>query len=543
MNRMRTAVILLLLTPCAWAWGPSTHAYIASCVTGSRNPDVLFGAMLPDCNPIIRDNAAEAACLKKLAHHEFNRLAPSALKTGFMTHNSDWGADYYAHLIYSKDPETIYSVRKIRQLSDECTITISQAEDVIEMCVDIQIRLALGPSWGALLEKAASASGVKNEQAMVDAFATELAACVEGLGPEEAEADIRMAVKGYKSLASALGGQLQREEADIHAAIPPILAMYLDSDEASVAKYYRRGLEITEDCMGEMDRICVEIKTHMPDTFEVEQAQDTGAEDADTEESPAAVVDFCRAFRQVHENPLLQGLDPEFAAFVELLNPETADLNGVFNVDTSGDTLSIKVTGNGIKDAANELGLLARLLNCPEPVSDNTTGAVPDHAKILAVWKANRAQLDRDIGPAATLVETVVPGLKEILAGFLTLGDGTFQVTSAPAPENPDAPIIASGKGSFGLVAAMFATLNTMLAREVGSGFANPNLNREDYSMLPALLPDGDADGDGFSNAEEYACFAKDDCGAAGHIQDESNTSSIVYTKAALDNSIHPACK
>ncbi len=108
MNPLRlAAATTLLLTSTAWGWGPSTHAYIASCVTEGRNLGVLFGAMLPDCNAVIRDNAAEASCLKKLVHHEFDRLASSALKIGFTTHNSDWGADYYAHLIYSENPEEI----------------------------------------------------------------------------------------------------------------------------------------------------------------------------------------------------------------------------------------------------------------------------------------------------------------------------------------------------------------------------------------------------------------------------------------------------
>jgi len=533
-------VLLLLLPACSWAWGPSTHAYIASCVSEGKNLSLLFGAMLPDCNAVIRDNAAEAAALKTLVHREFDRLAPSALKTGVATHNAEWGADYYAHLIYSENPPDCYSIQKIRQLHNEFGITISQAEDVIEMCVDIQIRLLLGPSWGALVERAANASGEGHEQAMVDAYAGELAARVEGLSAQKAEDDIRMAVRGHKSLAATLGRQLRLGDEEIHTAIPPVLSLYLECDADKAAFFYHRGLEITQDCMTEMDRICAAIKTHMPGVMEEEHEEEEENHGASEAKPNDAVVDFYQAFKQVHENPLLQGLDPAFAAFVELLNPATADLNGAFDVNTSGGTLKIDVKGNGIPDAANELGLLARLLNHPGDFPCGIKSPALNHGNALAAWKANVEQLDRDIGPAAALVDAVVPGLKPILTGYLTLGDGTFTVKSAPTQEAPDAPVVASGHGSFGLVAAMFATLNTMLAREIGSGFTNPGLRREDYHTLPALLPEGDVDGDGFSNRDEYEQFASGSCKAGPDGENQSDTPTITYLEAALDAGIRP---
>ncbi len=533
-------VFLLLAMPGAMAWGPSTHAYIASCVTGGRNLSVLFGAMLPDYNAVIRDNHAEVSSLKTLLHREFDRLPSCALKTGVMTHNAEWGADFYAHSIYSETPPDMYSIRKFRQLRDEFGITVSQAEDVIEMCVEIQIRLLLGPAWGTLIARAADASGEAHEQAMVDAYATELAARVTGLDPQKAEADIRMAVRGYKSLAATLGRQLESDEAEIHQAISPVLALYLGCEEAQAATYYRRGLELTKDCMEEMDRICAEIKAHMPDAVEGEHEAEGETAPEEKEAHRPAVVDFCQAFTQVHENPLLQGLDPEFAAFVELLNPATADLNGTFNVNTSGGALKMEIKGNGMPDAANELGLLARFLNDPASVSLAAGSAVPEHAEALAAWKANLAQLDQDIGPAAALVEAVAPGLKPILAGFLTLGDGEFTVASAPTPEAPDAPVIATGRGSFGLVAALFATLNTMLSREIGGGFSNPDLRREDYVTLAAFLPEGDADGDGFSNRKEYKHTAPTVCAPQTGTRDEDAAPPPTYSEAALDSRIKP---
>lgn len=541
MARFRSCLaVFILLSPAAWAWGPSTHAYIASCVTEGQNLSVIFGAMLPDCNAIIRDNATEASQMNAMTHREFDRLAPSALATGFKTHNGIWGADSYAHLIFTPDPEEIYSVVKIRQLSDEFGIATSKAEDVFEMCVDVQMRLILGPSWGELLERAANAAGAAHEQAMVDAYASELAARA-GLSQEEAESDIRMAFQGFKSLATTFGQQLQLDELGIHTVIPPVLAIYLGCDEATATTYYNRGLEITTDVMTEMDRICAEIKLQMPNAFE---GEDEGEGEVEGEGEPVELVaDFCQAFGLVFENPLLQGLDPEFAAFVNLLNPATADLNGTFNVDNSGGTLTIEVTGNGILDAANELGLLAHLMNHPDPFLSGIRTTVLNREDVVAAWQANLAQLDQDIGPLAALVATVVPGLKEVLAGFITLGDGEFTVTSAPTPENPTAPIIASGSGSFGLVAAMFATLDTMLEQELGSGFANPNISLQDYVTLSAFLPGSDADGDGYTNREEYDYFTPNTCSGGALRGHKGNTPETGYTQAALNYRICPDCE
>lgn len=539
MNRLRVVLIAMVLFPyCAWAWGPSTHAHIASCVTEGQNLSVLFGSMLPDCSAVIRDNSAEAYQFNRLTHREFDLLEKSALKTGFKTHNGIWGADYYAHLIYSPVPEEIYSVVKIRQLMQEFGITTSQAEDVFEMCVDIQMRLFYGPSWGALMEQAANASGAEHEQIMVDTYAAELADRVDGLTLGEAEEDIRNAVRGYKSLTITMGEQLQLSEAEIHEVIPPLLALYLDCDVDMAEVYYTRGLELTADCMPEMDRICAAIKEEMPDAFE---GEDTGEGENEGEgEPPITIVDFCQAFQQVYENPLLQGLSPEFAAFIELLNPETADLNGTFSVDTSGGIVSLTVEGNGMPDAANELGLFARLLNCPEPFPAGIRSTMVSRDEALAVWQANLAQLNADIGVLASVVSTAAPGFQKVLAGFLTLGDGEFTITSAPTPADPNAPIIASGSGSFGLVAALFTTLNTMIAEELGSGFANPYLNKDDYRNLPVFLPNSDADGDGFSNGDEYAYFTPDTCDIKRHKGNDTDTG---YVAAALNYRICPDCE
>ncbi len=210
--------------------------------------------------------------------------------------------------------------------------------------------------------------------------------------------------------------------------------------------------------------------------------------------------------------------------------------------------LSIEVEGNGILDAANELGLLSCILNNPSkfpPVKGRS--AVLDHATVYAAWLANRKQLLADIGSALTMaLNAAAPGFTNMLAGYITLGDGDFVITLLPTESEPDLPIIVSGTGSFGLVAALFATLDGMIRDCLGSGFANPYISIEDYVTLPELLPGGDADGDGYSNAQEYAWFTPNICvivDKGGKRSDEKgNDPAIAYVQAALDYRICPSC-
>ena len=140
----------------AWAWAPTTHAYIASCVSESQNRNVLYGAVVPDLNGMIHNDPAKASAMRTLSHYHFHLLAPSAFTTGFTTHNEIWGADSYAHgtNTYSRDMMT--------HLRDDLGIAMSQAHPLFEMCIDVHIRLSHGAQWGTMLAEAAySASKLK----------------------------------------------------------------------------------------------------------------------------------------------------------------------------------------------------------------------------------------------------------------------------------------------------------------------------------------------------------------------------------------------
>ncbi len=212
---------------------------------------------------------------------------------------------------------------------------------------------------------------------------------------------------------------------------------------------------------------------------------------------------FCDYFNQVASNELLDDLGEEWAYLIERLQPNNADINGSFYIDTTdSDNMIINVEGNGILDAANEFGLLQAILE------DGTfNNGVLNYDQVWAAWEQNVTQFRADIGPAIAILDAIIPGIAPILEAYVTLGDGDYTIFSAPTPENPDVPVVVQGTGSFGFVACLMAVLNAFVQDYLGFGFTDPTLDKENYSLLTDLLPGSDADGDGSSNYCEYYYF------------------------------------
>ncbi|MCX8066045.1 MAG: DUF4397 domain-containing protein [Candidatus Hydrogenedentes bacterium] len=112
-----------------------------------------------------------------------------------------------------------------------------------------------------------------------------------------------------------------------------------------------------------------------------------------------------------------------------------------------------ELEGNGIKDIANEFGLLQRILN-----DENFDNGVLTHNDVYNAWIHNLQQFQTDMGPTlSALLPGLIPGLQEIFLAFLTLGDGDYTIYSAPVENqfegymnggrcsNPPVPTIAKG--------------------------------------------------------------------------------------------------
>jgi len=171
----------------------------------------------------------------------------------------------------------------------------------------------------------------------------------------------------------------------------------------------------------------------------------------------------------------LTSLAAEVADFAFLVQCLNMDINGPLDLEAE-----IPVTGNGIPDASYELGILAAVLNDPSQ---------PLHAAAIAGFKEYYQNIKDLVVQALTtagyigLVPMVAPHLIGSLTGILaadaTMGDAT---TNAALDE------------LLGLLSSIGVT-----PPEGGIGALG--------TAVPALGPEGDADGDGYTNRQEYNYF------------------------------------
>ena len=147
-----------------------------------------------------------------------------------------------------------------------------------------------------------------------------------------------------------------------------------------------------------------------------------------------------------------------------------------------------KGSGNGLLDSA-EMAPIAAVL--AENSIDFSGKGGASHAMARAAWMQALESARKDL----SLLTKLYPLAPEVVAGYVMIGtEGSYQAINA--------------------MCAAFAsplTGNYSLARKLGSVFG----------------PDGDADGDGFTNREEYGAAIADGVPA--------------YVKAALDPGITPA--
>jgi len=232
-------------------------------------------------------------------------------------------------------------------------------------------------------------------------------------------------------------------------------------------------------------------------------------------------LNFCNSFELVKNNSLLQQLDEELQPLVDLLDPNSADINGIYFVDINDfEQPIIEIQGNGILDAGNELALLQTIL--ADPCFDN--GRVT-HLQVRQAWLHNRTQLlNRQVGTIAPVLTSFIPGIADILIAYTVLGDGEVFQTGTNS---------ASGQGSFGIVAGLFHILDGQLAGFLGSNFLDASLDPADFMTIDALLPSKNADRDAFTNAQEYAHYPARVC---PYTPDET----VDYVVAALRTNLYP---
>lgn len=163
------------------------------------------------------------------------------------------------------------------------------------------------------------------------------------------------------------------------------------------------------------------------------------------------------------------------------------------------------VVGNGLLDAA-EMALVAAVLR--DPSLDLSARGGVRHAEVAAAWQQARASAAKDLAPLLAQYPTAA----EMVAGYAMVGT----------------------KESFESIAHMMTMFGAPL--------------KGDYTLSQALGrhfgPDGDADGDGSTNRQEYAAFK--DGGTAAYVAmalDPAKAPAVAAGAAAAAPAAPPKAK
>jgi len=135
---------------------------------------------------------------------------------------------------------------------------------------------------------------------------------------------------------------------------------------------------------------------------------------------------------------------------------------------------------NGMLDV-DELAVIAAVMKDEQ---------APHHGEVHDAFRANETKAAKDLGGLAT---ALLPSLKSVMAGYIVLGDGSFQ----REPEQFN--------GSWGVFANHIEGM-----ADYGSGWKTGAPKEEDYTRLADIAgPCGDLDGDSVTNVGEYQAKGK----------------------------------
>jgi hypothetical protein len=250
-----------------FAWGPATHVYLVERATGSTRPDVHFGSMLPDMNQMIFNKPEVKEAVRFLTHWEPDRVAPSGLALGMISHNEAWGADWYSHQYWLPEtPESagLYSTEKIRHLEEVLSVQPYEAEFLFEFAIEYLLRVDEGKELGRKMLISAADFGPVKQQMIVDAFVAPLAKRIPELSEKEAEKELRVASGRFRFVTEVYGAAFVSDEAAFFKALRSLTVYYLHLDPKTAGHHLSYAIELCRDDYGaELDRIVEELSVDM----------------------------------------------------------------------------------------------------------------------------------------------------------------------------------------------------------------------------------------------------------------------------------------
>jgi hypothetical protein len=256
--------VVFLLGGHAQAFGPVTHAYIASQVIRDAPGAALFGAMAADMNDLDGWNDKLGSCVKHFTHFEADKLSPSPFQRGLLTHNSSWGADSYAHAYFHMPTEKLYPLRVYEQLSQEFGITMNNAEDIIEAVIDYVVCRDLGPAFMQKLIDACDAVGPAEEQALVAAFAKPVSEKMPEFTEIAAARVLGVMFEGDKYFLKRTAEFMCLPDKTLVGIAPLLFSAGFNMDMDRAGRLVRRAVELCGDWRPHIDDIAREIATKMP---------------------------------------------------------------------------------------------------------------------------------------------------------------------------------------------------------------------------------------------------------------------------------------
>ncbi|HPO15256.1 MAG TPA: SUMF1/EgtB/PvdO family nonheme iron enzyme [Candidatus Hydrogenedentes bacterium] len=242
-------------------------------------------------------------------------------------------------------------------------------------------------------------------------------------------------------------------------------------------------------------------------------------------------IDFCARMDDIYTTMQLEIMGPildllgDNASIVNMIQCSTADLNGLLvDTDNPPDGNPDMPGPNEMLDGAYELNVIAELVNNPsnytELPSGIASGQITSGVDPAAVASAYEFNYNALYGPLETLV-TILPTLVQNLAQVTLTPEQIEQITSLI----PAFSSILAGYATLGDADSISFVL--FLTNQLYDIVPTIPITADSFVTLNGILgPDGDADGDGFTNRQEYDFF--------------NGQGSQVYVVAVLNPSINP---
>jgi hypothetical protein len=190
-----------------------------------------------------------------------------------------------------------------------------------------------------------------------------------------------------------------------------------------------------------------------------------------------------------HSDPVFTG-DNDFDTAMQSLDETFSPVNWMLGgqrfspdlCDANGGTISVQppqIVGNDMKDGC-ELGIIHECLG--NPALDLSANRGVTHAMVQEAWDRNITRMVADLGGPNGRIRQSVPGLDLLMAGYMTLG-------------NPESTVVPS---------LLMSAISVIIALPPGTAIP---VTKNYVGLGSYFGPDGDADGDGFANREEYDYF------------------------------------